>query len=438
MNDTRIAKGLENIRDEHLIYFCMPGHKSRLQSDLLKYDITEIEGSDNLACSEGIIKNTENKLSDIYKSKKSYISVNGSSLGVLASISSTFETGDEVVIFRNSHISVYNAIYINNLKVHYIYQDEDPEKKLRKILSNNKVKGIVLTTPNYYGEILSKQFIDYLKTTDLIVISDEAHGSHLYLIDDKLSASNYSDVVIHSFHKTLPSMTQTACVHVFTDRIPSDKIKKYINIFQTTSPSYVLMRSIDIMIDICTSDGKKMMDELLANIEFFSEELEKKTDFRVLNNKYSTTDKTRIIVAHNKSIDYSHLERKLRENGIQIEFSSDRGLVLISSIMNTREDFLHLIYVLRKVDLKFKDDQIQHKVFKPEIKYSINKTYLKEKEKLSLENSIGRVVCEYIVEYPPGVPIIVPGEIMSKEIVEYIIRKKMNILLLKDNTINVY
>lgn len=413
----KLVNGIDKVIAEDLIPFQLPGHKGRIEKEIYKYDLTEIPGTDNLSNPKEIIFDTMQLISDVFGSYHSFISVNGATGAVLGAISTAFNEGDEVIILRNSHISVYNAIYLLGLKPKYIYMGESILGRLEELITD-KTKGVILTSPTFFGEIIEDEVFEYLKKKDLTIIVDEAHGSHLLLIDEKLSAMRYADIVIHSFHKTLPSMTSTAIMHLCTNRFTRTLAQKNILLFQTTSPNYVMMRSIDLAMDIYINKGLSLMKELIDNIEEFKSNLENETDF-FISYPEGLYDKTRLLIKHKDIVNYKIIDEDLRRYGVQTEFYSQRGLLLIPSIMNVKSDFSALLNALKKVKI-VKEEAIEYKLFKPKKKYEIRNAFLKESVSRSFKEAVGSVVTEYIIPYPPGSPIIVPGEIMSEELSRYL------------------
>ena len=253
----------------------MPGHKRNtklLQGvDPFDIDITEITDFDNLHNAEGIIKESMENAAKYYGVKKTWYLVNGSSSGILAAIHSVTDIGDKILIGRNCHKSVYNAIEARNLNAEYVYPefiDElnmcggyEPEK-IREILCNNSdIKAVVITSPTYEGIVSDiKKIAEVVHAQGAILIVDEAHGAH-FRVSDKLPRPAYecgADIVIESVHKTLPSLTQTALLHLNSDRVLEKKITKALAIYQTSSPSYLLMASIEKCIYYMSKNGKEL------------------------------------------------------------------------------------------------------------------------------------------------------------------------------------
>ncbi|MDI9471880.1 MAG: hypothetical protein GX260_03695 [Tissierellia bacterium] len=422
----QLVKGIDKVIAENLAPFQMPGHKGRIEQDIYKYDLTEIEGTDNLSNPKGIILDTLRLISDTFGSSHSFISINGATGAILGALSTAFNKGDEIIVMRSSHISVYDGIFLLGLVPHYVYPDRDLLEQIKEI-DNENIRGAVLTSPSFYGEVIEDDVFEYLFNRDLIIVVDEAHGSHLKLIDEELSSMRWADIVVHSFHKTLPSMTQTAVMHLCTNRFTRSFAQKNIKLFQSTSPNYVLMRSIDIAMDIYINQGAELMEKLLAMCADFKEKLESETEFFIVY-KEGKQDKTRLLVRHrDNNVDYAHIDRQLREMGVQTEFQSQLGLLLIPTIMTIQEDFDRLLEALKKVDIT-EADEIEYKIFHPERALEIRNAFLQPSINKSYREAVGGIVTEYIIPYPPGSPVIVPGEVLSEDLALYMEKFKGDVV----------
>lgn len=431
----KLVEGLNRVIEERLVHFEMPGHKGRIEPCIYQYDVTEIPGTDNLNNPKDIILETMEGIARAFGSLHSFISVNGATGAVYGAMATAFKPGDEIIMQRNSHVSAYDGAFLLGLKPKYAFSDRDLLEQLKELVTE-ETKGVILTTPSFYGEIIEDDVFEWIVERGLILVVDESHGSHLKLIDDELSSMRYADIVVHSFHKTLPSMTQTAVMHLCTPRFTRSYAQKNLKLFMSTSPNYVLMRSVDIAMDIYVSQGKELMKELLTYCEEFKRDLEATTDFRVIY-KDGKQDKTRLLIRHLHSVDYAHIDEDLRRMGIQTEFQSQQGLLLMPSIMNTKEDFHRLLDALQRVSID-RRSRVAYKVFRPEKALEIRQAFLRPSESLSYREALGRVVSEYVIPYPPGSPVLVPGEVMNEELVDYLEDFKGSIVgLEKEGFVNV-
>ncbi|NFG26810.1 aminotransferase class I/II-fold pyridoxal phosphate-dependent enzyme [Clostridium botulinum] len=453
---------------EKNLLLSMPGNKAGLgffRDDIGKefaeklgfLDITEVDHLDNLHCPEGVIKEAQELLSKTYNAKKAYFLVNGSSCGNLASIFDAFDEGDEVIVERNCHKSIYNALILRKLKVRYIEPIVDTEKDIflppnkeniyKSVDNCNNPKGIILTYPNYFGITYDiEEIIKDLKKRNLNIIIDAAHGAH-FGQSDKLPKDIYylADYVVLSAHKTLPALTQGAYLLVNKD---SENIEFYLKTFMSTSPSYLIMASLDYSRHYLDEYGVNDYKELICKCEIWKDKINSLNKARILSKedlKYGyDIDVTRYVIilqegySGHKFLDY------LRENKIQAEMSFSRGVVLILSPFNLDADFKHIYNVMEQLELNLlKNDKninakyysvVPNKKLEPYEVFKLKGTHCK------IKVSEGKISKNMIIPYPPGIPLVCPGEVISSEAIniieDYILNKK-NIIGVENNIIEV-
>ncbi|MBY6811471.1 aminotransferase class I/II-fold pyridoxal phosphate-dependent enzyme [Clostridium botulinum] len=453
---------------EKNLLLSMPGNKAGLgffRDDIGKefaeklgfLDITEVDHLDNLHCPEGVIKEAQELLSKTYNAKKAYFLVNGSSCGNLASIFDAFDEGDEVIVERNCHKSIYNALILRKLKVRYIEPIVDTEKDIflppnkeniyKSVDNCNNPKGIILTYPNYFGITYDiEEIIKDLKKRNLNIIIDAAHGAH-FGQSDKLPKDIYylADYVVLSAHKTLPALTQGAYLLVNKD---SENIEFYLKTFMSTSPSYLIMASLDYSRHYLDEYGVNDYKELICKCEIWKDKINSLNKARILSKedlKYGyDIDVTRYVIilqegySGHKFLDY------LRENKIQAEMSFSRGVVLILSPFNLDADFKHIYNVMEQLELNLlKNDKninakyysvVPNKKLEPYEVFKLKGTHCK------IKVSEGKISKNMIIPYPPGIPLVCPGEVISSEAIniieDYILNKK-SIIGVENNIIEV-
>lgn len=448
-----LIEGIKEYTKEDNIPFTMPGHKGGrgfLQSEegknfckiLLNGDITEVDGVDNLHNAEGIIKDSQQMLSEYYGSYKSYYLVNGSTSGNLAMIYSTFNKGDKIILERNCHRSIFNGVIMRELKPVYLKNKLDEEfnapfslyrEHFLEIIKENKdAKGIVITYPNYYGICIDlNEIIKEAKRYNMKVLVDCAHGSHFGVINEipenpiKLGA----DMVVMSSHKTLPSLTQTAYLHI-RNSVDVDKVDFYVSAFMTTSPSYLLMMSMEFGRFYLEKYGEIGYKNLLNTILEYREKINNIEGFLTLGKEHmyynskdaldTSLDLTRLVIKVDKGLNSHKLLDYLRKNKIQGEMSDGRNIILIPNAFNLREDFEFLFNVLKQCDLKDLKGEEELSYLEYNIPRSVLQPFeVMERDKtlVSLKESVGKVCSKAIVPYPPGVPLVMPGEIITEEAV---------------------
>lgn len=420
----KLSEKLENISTYP---FHMPGHKRNGKYHITgaEIDITEIDGFDNLHCPQNMIADMQRDISERFGYKKSIISVNGSTCGILAAICGVCDKGDKIIIARNCHKSVYNACFLQELDVVYLEPEFNEELRVYTrisqdcvdaVLKNNAdAKAIVITSPTYEG------FISNIHC-EIPLIVDCAHGAH-FGFADWLPERENGDIVIQSLHKTLPCLTQCAVVHINNEKYFS-KVKMYMDIFESSSPSYVLMNSIDKCIDFLKHDRnefdsyKKILDDFYLKV--------KKLNHITI---YKNDDLTRLVISA-KGYSGVELSEHLRHNGIEAEGATLGYVILISTVADTQEGFDILYSALEKLE-KREDTQntFIKKISLPAKKYKSSE--IDSTVETELIDSVNKISGEYVFAYPPGVPIIVPGEVITQEVTDNIllcIKKGVNII----------
>lgn len=431
---------LKKYSKKHVVAMHMPGHKRhKFLHNSLPYDIdiTEIDGFDNLHNPNGILKERMEFASKLYKTKRTYFLVNGSTCGILASIKSVCENGDEILIAKNCHKSVFHAIELMDLKCSFIPSHFDDETKIHLqiypedvdlCLKNNRgIKCVLITSPTYEGVISNiEKIAEVVHKYNIPLIVDEAHGAHLYLTNNS-ACQKGADIVINSLHKTLPSLTQTALLHICSDRIDAEKVSKSLSIFESSSPSYVLMASIDECITFMSKFGEKYFARLQKNLDCFKEAVKNLKNLKVLG--YTTShsfydfDMTKIVILTSQTnIDGEELMRRLRAKNIELEMSYVNYAIAITTIFDTKKDLLYLAKVLNNIDktLENVEKNIQIKNINNKVSLTINQALKTSSEIIDINQSIGKVCAEYVYVYPPGIPILIPGQIINQETCEYI------------------
>ncbi|MDU3803695.1 aminotransferase class I/II-fold pyridoxal phosphate-dependent enzyme [Paraclostridium bifermentans] len=459
--NTPIIDSLRKIVDDNIISFHMPGHKKGaiykmlgyedILENLYKLDTTEIPGTDNLHSPEECIKESLKRASEVFKSDKTFYLVNGSTCGIEAAIMASVNPKEKIILNRDCHQSAINSCIIGDIDPIYVNPSINKDSNTlsgvsfndvkRVIDSNLDAKAVFLTYPTYFGDVFDlKSICSYAHEKGMTVIIDEAHGAHLGLSEKlpETALSQGADIVIQSTHKTLPSFTQSSMIHIKGNRIDINKLTNMLRITESSSPSYLLMASLDIAVDIYEKNGFDLMDKLLSNIDEFKSELYKLKNIKVDESK----DYTKIFLNTKKlGITGHELENILRENyNIQVELSNYYGVLLIATIGNTKYEFLKLKDVLFEIDKIYKKEShlksVSYPIKLPKNILSPREAFYMDKKNVKIENSIGKISGEYIIPYPPGVSLVSPGEEITKEVIDYIIEcksKGMNVNGVKDS-----
>jgi len=393
----------------------MPGHK-RIHGfgqidKAVDIDITEIVGYDDLYEPRGFIKEALDRASRLYGSDHTFFLVNGSTVGILTAIFSAINQHGRLLIARNCHKSVYNAAQLREADIDYIipeitegiFNSPDP-LLIEKKLIDNRYEAIVITSPTYEGRVSNiKRIAEICHKYDTVLIVDEAHGAHFGFHERfAKSAVEYADIVVQSTHKTLPTLTQTGLLHInkYNKRINYEKVLRYLQIFQTSSPSYVLMSSIDSCLKNIELNGSKLWDDFFIYRDDFSNKLK---DLKYLK-LIETEDPCKIVIStRNTNICGRELsERLLRDYHIQLEMASATYIVAIVTCNDTEEGFRRFSDAIIEIDADLKYEKCE---------YEINDKYKHLLHKESQNN---------IYIYPPGIPIVAKGEKIETEALKII------------------
>ncbi|MBN2794863.1 MAG: aminotransferase class V-fold PLP-dependent enzyme [Clostridia bacterium] len=436
-----LIETLKSIKEENLISFHVPGHKyhplflKELEAfdHILQMDITEIPGSDDLFHPETCLLKAQEEASNLYRVKQSFFLVNGTTSGIYAMIMTVTKPGDKILVSRDCHRAVYDGILLGQLNVAYI----EPEIHNRlniplgltlesikvAVDENPEAKALVLTYPNYYGVGCDlKSIASYLKSKNILFLIDAAHGAHLMLSDDLIEpAEKYGDIVVHSAHKSLPVMTQASLLHVCSDQIDINKLKFMLKLHHTSSPSYVLMASLDIGIHLTKVHGREKMKNLLESIYQFKEKHKYFLSQEDLPENFYLDATKLVLKGVDSNLDPRNVEEKLRKNNVQLEFSNEETAVFVTSFMNEKADFDYLTKMMEMLNFKCYSGigNLANRM-KLQPKMSISDALYHESEIVFLKDSIGKISKSYVIPYPPGIPSIVPGEMINDNIIDLI------------------
>lgn len=438
---------LKKFRKTEKISMHIPGHKNgrglglSFVKNAFKVDVTELDGTDNLQNPSGILASAQEFYSKLYGSAQTYFLTGGSSLGLRASVLGIAKAGDKIIVDRLCHKSVISAITLSGIKPIFIspefdfakglYMGISPEKLSCLIAENPDVVGAIITSPTYYGicsdiEAITKVLHSYGK----LLIVDEAHGAH-FNFSRKLPPTAISlgaDISVQSVHKTLTALGQCSLLHIGKNCPCRHRIERTLRMIQSTSPSYLLMTSIDEAVRHMNSVGNIKLNKLIRMIDNIKKTVCEKTELTFIESK--SFDKTRIVV------DFSAVEISggfaekilIDEFGIYPEMSDGRYVVLIPSVANTKSELKHLCDALISIGTRrFKGEaSISNKPL-PDVDLCITPfdANNSEFETAPLENAIGRISAQIVSACPPGAAILIPGQKIKAEAVEFIREKNV-------------
>ncbi len=473
MNSKGITQFLINHAGKDPVSFHMPGHKGdRLLrkygyeyflDNIVDCDITEIVGADNLFQTEGIIADTMAKYRNLYDTKASYLLINGSSAGLIASILTCVPAGGKLIMARNCHKAIFNALTLGGIKPVYAYPSmvEEygitgpvaPEEIARLLEENPDASAVILPSPNYYGICSDIHTIaGIVHDAGKYLIVDQAHGAHLKFFENADGADGETiatgafgvpesaetqgaDFVINSTHKTLCSFTQSAVLNIparstFNDMYTlEDKLQQ----IESTSPSYLLMASLDINADILTGHATELFDEWRSNLNYFYGEaaaIDGLKFMRVTDGVRQAMDMTKINLDMSAcGLNGHQLEEALLKYEIYAELVTGNILMCMTGIGNSRRDYDRLLEALRELSAGCGSANTADASDASEANTAGAALWTKHrllhevpiaKELLPIEQCAGRTCASSIIPYPPGIPLICPGEEIGAEEIDYV------------------
>lgn len=440
--------------------FHMPGHK-RQSIDFpnpYEIDITEIDGFDNLHHAEGILQDAQKRASDLYHTKETFYLINGSTCGILSAISAALPRGGTLLIGRNCHKAAYHAAFLRQLKTIYlmpamtdfgIMGSIRPQDIADALEKNPNIDGVFLTSPTYDGVVSDIDAIaKIVHAHNLPLIVDEAHGAHFRFSKEFPTSALEcgADIVIHSVHKTLPCFTQTALLHVNSDRVSLNSIKSFLGIYETSSPSYLLMASIEQGLRTMAEQGTKLMANFTQLLTDFYTKAKKLKHPSIFTNDFCNQnscfdwDFSKILIStEGTDLTGQKLYDILREKyHLQLEMASGHYVTALTSVMDTAEGFERLLQALFEIDYDIDCNTNGNKMSSentiltsqelysiPSQVLTLNDAIEKAYDTIWLKDAAGCISREYIYLYPPGIPLITPGEIITTELIENIALCKM-------------
>lgn len=453
--------------------FHMPGHKRRALPFPNPYtiDITEIDGFDNLHHAEGLIREAEERAAKLYGADRSYYLVNGSTCGLLAAICAAARRGDKVLAARNCHKAVYHAISMQGLAAEFLYpaitrgdlQGQITAAQVEEALTKHPdIAVVILTSPTYEGIVSDVAAIAACcHAHGAALIVDEAHGAHFGFGAGfpENAVRLGADAVIMSLHKTLPSFTQTALLHCNGTRIDPGRVARYLGVYETSSPSYLFMAGMDACIDLIREQGAELFAEYRRRLDAFYRDTADLAQLHVMRREdlckeeaYDWDDSKLIIYAGAMGGEELHQEL-LGHYHLQMEMVSADYVLGMTSLMDTDEGMRRLVTALHEIDEKNRRMAEPHET--AEENGRLNAALCETNEKngrlnaaeagftarmyrenprrmqiyqaldlpyreVPLDEAVGKMAADYVYLYPPGIPLIVPGEVITEEFIRHI------------------
>lgn len=447
--------------ERKLVPFYCPGHKGgrtfgeEFIHSIAALDVNNLPDTDTLHCPKGAILQAEHLLAEAYGVKKSFILVGGSTLGNQASVMSCVSPGDKILVQRNAHKSIVASLIYTGAVPVWLSPASDTTFSIGHGITTKQLeaackahpdaKAVVLLNPTYFGTVADiKTLAEIVHRHGKLLIVDQAHGAHFHFHDAlPLGAEAVqADFIVQSFHKTISALSQAAVLHVNTSRISETKVRKVLQSLQTTSPGYPIMISIDLARREMATKGHMLLEELLQISRWARNELRAIDGIELLGLEnidpekgIFNIDETKLVIGTKKwgISGYRLMNLLINHFAIQPELAGPTYILCILSIGNTKEDLQRLVSALREIhknkqqyekaeELKALGTLRLDTVFKlePEMQQTPREAFYAPSSNIGLESSLGRVASEIVTPYPPGIPILMPGEVISKEIIEFL------------------
>jgi arginine decarboxylase len=453
-NRAPLFEALKAYHSRNVIPFDVPGHKHGkglrelaefLGDKIMEIDVNSMDCLDNICNPIGVIKEAELLAANAYGAEDAFFLVNGTSSGVQAMIMSVCKPGDKIILPRNAHKSTIGGIILSGAVPVYIQPEINEDlgvamgvtvDSVRKIVKQHPdAKAIFLINPTYYGATSNiKAIVKIARRYGMTVLVDEAHGAHLSFHKDlpKSGIDLGADLSAASTHKTGGSLTQSSLLLLKSNKISSSKVKQTLNLTQTTSGSYLLMVSIDVARKQLATKGEELLGGALELSRYARHELNKIDGVHCFGTELIGTpgvynfDETKlgINVRRLGLSGYDVYKILLKDYNIQVEMGDLYNILAIVSLGDTKESVQALIDAVKDMAQKYRNDDIW-KVTRgflenPEVIVSPRNAYYSSKKDVPLEESEGEISAEMVMAYPPGIPVIGPGERITQEIIEHI------------------
>ncbi len=425
--------------------FHMPGHKMGRGidiKDVFAMDITEIDGFDNLHNPSGIIKKAQEDYASLFGAKHTFFAVNGATGALQAAIMAVCGPDDKVIMARNCHRSVYSAMILTGTRTVYIMPQYScisdlpggvtPESVEKAVKENPDAKAVVITSPTAEGIVSDLRAVaEIVHKNNMVLIADEAHGAH-FIFSDKFPEAALkagADIVVQSAHKTLPCPTQSSVIHIGSDLVDSEKVREALSIIETSSPSYIFMGTLDWCREYLEREGSKLYSGFTEFLINQRGRLSCLKNMRLLDKdvcgKYGIKDiDISKIVISSQNVNCVEIADILRKKyNMEMEMGCHGHFMAICTISDEKEKIKDLVNAIIEIDKEIIPDRSRKQVLKftsLNRVVSLRNAYYSKAEDVPYSEAEGRVSAEFLIPYPPGIPVISPGELITKEALENI------------------
>ena len=447
------------VEDSHAAFYT-PGHKQGrgvsqtlldlLGSQVFKADLTELENLDNLSTPEGVIKEAQDLAATAFGAEESWFLVNGSTGGIIAAILATCGDGEKIILPRNVHKSAISGLILSGAIPVFVQPEYDPildiahsitpEGVANALKKHPDAKAVMMVYPTYYGVCGNVEAIANLAHQyNIPLLVDEAHGPHFAFHPDlpATALSKGADLTVQSIHKVLSGLTQASILHVQGERIDRDRLNKALQLVQTTSPSYLLLASLDAARQQMALYGKDLMIQTLQLSKIAREQISQIPQLSVLelypSAGFVNLDRTRLtVIVSELGLTGFAAEHLLTQQGVLAEFSSVKHLTFIITLGNTQTDIEKLVQSFQKLAQEHQGEKLLANL--PEAMYifkvfsdnkmpktSPRQAFFAATETVPIKRAVTRICAETICPYPPGIPVLMPGEVITPDALEYLL-----------------
>lgn len=451
-NNAPIMEALNEFQQQRVVPFDVPGHKRGkgnkeltdfLGKSCMSVDVNSMKPLDNLCHPVSVIRDAEKLAAEAFKAKNAFFMVNGTTSAVQAMIMSVCKRGDKVILPRNVHRSAINALILSGAVPVYVNPEMNHDLGIslgmsvsqvkKAIIKNPDAKAVLVNNPTYYGICSNLKAITQLAHEyNMKVLVDEAHGTHFYFGDNlPVSAMEAgADMASVSMHKSGGSLTQSSFL-LINNNVNEGYVRQIINLTQTTSGSYLLLSSLDISRKWLAVHGKEIFGKVVKMAQYAREEINKIGDYYAYSKELINGDSiydfdiTKLSV-NTFDIGLAGIEVYdiLRdEYDIQIEFGDLSNILAYISVGDRVQDLERLVSALSEIRRRYKKSKggmIKQEYINPQVAVSPQVAFYSNKKSIALKDSVGQVCSEFVMCYPPGIPILAPGEKITKEIIDYI------------------
>ncbi|MCS1352354.1 aminotransferase class I/II-fold pyridoxal phosphate-dependent enzyme [Mechercharimyces sp. CAU 1602] len=427
--------------------FHVPGHKEGQAYDLegekyfaplLALDMTELPHLDDLHHPAGVIAESQQLAASAFGAKHTFFLVGGSTAGNLAAILCTMQRGDQLLVPRNAHQSVFHACILAGVRPIYIGAEIDEGTGLCAPIEVEQlevvyteypdVKGLLLTSPHYNGMYEKVEEVAiWCRQKQLLLLVDEAHGAHFPFHKElPLSAVQCgADVVVQSTHKMLPAMTMSSMLHLGSNRVSPQEIQRWLRIIQSSSPSYPLMASLDLARRWMVERGETELERVIGLLTQLRTKLSKLSYLRETSKPYPR-DPFKLLLETTTGVTGYALAQLLEERGCYCELADPMRVLIVCSAATLAEELDLLWKSLLEIDSIVQKNSMKRQQRKcPTLKNTaalpLDQLTKAPTEKIALIKASGRVAAETVIPYPPGIPVLLPGEEISVEMVDYLV-----------------